>query len=104
MKRTADVTLAAVCLLATFAYVGSLPWALQNNDEGLYLYEAKRILLGDAMYRDFFHFVAPGAWYLLAGSYAVFGVGIATAKLTTAFVHAVTSVCLFASSRQLGAS
>jgi hypothetical protein len=96
--------LAALCLLATFAYVGSLPWALQSNDEGLYLYEAKRILLGDAMYRDFFHFVAPGAWYLMAGVYAIFGTSIASAKLTAAFVHAVSSACLFASSRQLGAS
>jgi hypothetical protein len=62
---------------------------------GFILYEAKRVYQGQAIYRDFFDFLTPGAFYLYALAYAVGGVSISSARATTALLHAISVVCTY---------
>ena len=50
---------------------------------------------GQAIYRDFFDFLTPGAFYLYALAYAVGGVSITSARATTALLHAISVVCTY---------
>ncbi len=44
-----------------------------NEDEGIYLYGAIRILNGQIPYRDFWHITLPGAVWMIAGVFNIFG-------------------------------
>src|SRR5262245_57698438 len=68
---------------------------LNGADESFLLYGAKRILAGDALYRDFFDFVAPGSFYLYTAAYAVGDVSITTARVTTALLNAAGIACTY---------
>jgi hypothetical protein len=81
--------------LAAFAYLMALPPTLNDADESFILYEAKRVLQGQAPYRDFFDFVTPGSFYLYALAYAVGGTSITTARVTTSLLHALSTACTF---------
>src|SRR5262245_53420109 len=89
-RRTAGLLGAAVAV-ATFAYVLALPPALGVADESYTLYGAKRVLQGQALYRDVFDFIMPGSFYLYALAYAVGGVSITTARVTTALLYTVAA-------------
>ncbi len=81
--------------LACFVYMMGLPPTLNSADESFILYEAKRVYQGQAIYRDFFDFLTPGAFYLYALAYAVGGVSITSARATTALLHAISVVCTY---------
>src|SRR6185295_19928482 len=83
---TADAVLATGLFVTTVAYLAALPRTIASADEGTFLYEAKRILDGQVFYRDIFDLITPGAHYLMAALYWVFGVDIATARLADAVV------------------
>ena len=83
--------LGAACL----AYLLALPPTLNGADESFTLYGAKRILQGQVLYRDFFDFLTPGSFYLYALAYAVGGVSITTARVTTALLNALSVVCTY---------
>jgi len=81
--------------LACFAYLLAMPPTLNGADESFTLYGAKRVWQGQAVYHDFFDFVTPGSFYLYALAYAVGGVSITTARVTTALLNALSAVCTY---------
>ena len=84
------------------AYLVSLPRNLGSSDEATYLYEAKRLLHGEIMYRDVFDFITPGWMYLMAAMFWAFGTDIATARVGMAVIHGVGIVLLYCTARALG--
>jgi hypothetical protein len=82
--------------LATLCYLCALPPTLNPADESFILYGAKRVLEGQALYRDFFEFLTPGSFYLYALAYAIGGVSITSAKVMTAVVNAISAASTFA--------
>ena len=101
-RDTADHLIVVVLFLAVVAYLAALPRYLGPADESFFLYEARRIREGDVMYRDFFQFVAPAAWYAMAGLFWLFGTSMATARLSMAVLHAGTAVLLYLTCRRMG--
>jgi hypothetical protein len=97
-----DAVLALLLFVGIVAYLTDLPRTLGRADESHFLYEAKRIRDGEVIYRDFFQFVTPGAPYLMAGLFWLFGTTIDTARIGTAVLHAGTGVLMFAACRALG--
>lgn len=97
-----DAVLALLLFLAVVAYLVALPRALGRADESHFLYEAKRIRDGEVMYRDFFQFVTPGASYIMAFLFWVFGTTLQTARVATAALHGLMGVLMFAIGRTLG--
>jgi hypothetical protein len=91
---------------AAFAYLwaasfrdGTFIWLLSQQEGGIWLDEAVRVLRGERMYRDFFDFVAPGNVYLIAVALGAFGetsstVGwlvVGTGAAGAVLVHAVAA-------------
>lgn len=68
---------------------------LINPDEGIALYGAKRILLGQTLYKDFFDIVTPGTDYLLAGIYKIFGTTLKVARITSIIINALNVAMLY---------
>jgi len=64
-----DVVVALVLFAGTLAYLSTLPRILGPSDEGLYLYNAKRVLDGDVLYRDIYDIITPASHYLMALAY-----------------------------------
>jgi hypothetical protein len=100
--RSVDVALAVLLFVAAAIYLSVLPYGLNAADESYFLYEAKRVRDGEVMYRDVFEFATPLAAYAMAGLFWLFGTSVATARTGMAFLHALTGVVLYASSRRLG--
>jgi hypothetical protein len=97
-----DAVLALLLFVAIVAYLTYLPRTLGRADESHFLYEAKRIRDGDVMYRDFFQFVTPGAPYVMALLFWIFGTTIQTARVAMAVLHGLTGVAMYATCRTLG--
>jgi hypothetical protein len=87
---------------AVASYVLSFPHYLGESDEGLILYEAKRLLAGEVYFRDIFDMVPPGSQYIAAGAFSLFGTSITTARALDAVVHALITVALYACCRTAG--
>lgn len=99
--RRGDALVAGVLLVATILYWTSLPHSLGPADESVHLYEAKRLLDGEVLYRDFFNFITPGWFYLMAGLFWLFGTSIETARGAMAMVHGLTAALVYLSCRRL---
>jgi 4-amino-4-deoxy-L-arabinose transferase-like glycosyltransferase len=97
-----DWVLSLLLFAAVVVYLASLPRTLGIADESYFLYEARRIREGQVMYRDFFQFVTPGAWYLMAALYGLFGTNIVTARISMAVLHGLTAVLFYSSGRLVG--
>jgi hypothetical protein len=97
-----DLIVATALVVVASVYVAAWPRDFGGLDEGMYLYEAKRILDGDVMYRDFFQILTPAWFYLMAGCYALFGMSLETARATVVVVHAVIVAMIFAIGRRVG--
>src|SRR5262245_16695036 len=80
----------------------ALPHSLGPADESVHLYEAKRVLDGEVLYRDVFNFITPGWFYLMASLFWAFGTTIETARTTMAVVHGLTASLLYLCCRRLG--
>ena len=100
--RRADLLVAGVLGVAAVAYLAALPRADLGADEGSFLYEAKRLLVGDCFYRDFFDLVTPGSFYVMAAVFRVFGVNMAAARLTEAVLHGGIVATIYGTCRMLG--
>jgi hypothetical protein len=100
--RARDAAAATLLLVGTVGYLYHWPHDFYTFDEGLYLYEAKRVLDGEVMYRDFFDILTPGWFYFMALLYALFGVSIDTARIGMAVVHALIGALVYAICRQAG--
>ena len=69
-----DRLVALLCFVFTFLYLYSFRrHTFLDLDEGIILQGAQRILDGQVLYRDFFAFVTPGSYYLLALVFKVVG-------------------------------
>lgn len=89
--------------VATFLYVTRVwPHDLFIADEALLLYEGKRVLDGDVMYRDFFEIISPGGPYVVALAYWLFGVSMDTARGVHGATHATIVVLGYLICRTLG--
>jgi hypothetical protein len=97
-----DVALAAALFAATVLYLVSLPHNLGEADEALFLYEAKRILAGDVFYRDLYEIITPGAHYVMALLFWLFGASIDTARAAMAVLHGAIALAVFFGCRDLG--
>ena len=64
-------------------------------DEGIALYGAKRIILGQTLYNNFFDIVTPGTDYLLAGIFIIFGTTLKVARITTIIANALNVAMLY---------
>jgi hypothetical protein len=69
--------------------------ALQREDEGTILYDARRIADGQVMYRDFFEFYTPGGYYYLATAMKIGGRTIRCARFATLLTVGITAGFLF---------
>jgi 4-amino-4-deoxy-L-arabinose transferase-like glycosyltransferase len=99
-----DLAACAVLLMATVFYLlHHWPRDFYTFDEGLYLYEAKRVLDGEVMYRDFFEILTPAWFYFVAGLYWLFGASLDTARMGMAVVHGLIVVLVYVLSRGAGA-
>src|SRR5262249_6524637 len=63
---------------------------LNQSDEALFLYGAKRILSGEALYHDFFEFITPAGVYLFAFVFAVGGTSMVAARTAMAALGALS--------------
>jgi hypothetical protein len=97
-----DVVSTILLFVGATLYWVALPHSLGPADESVHLYEAKRVLEGEALYRDVFNFITPGWFYLIAGLFWTFGTTIDTARTTMAVIHGMTTVLVYLSGRRLG--
>jgi hypothetical protein len=94
MRAPAGVVPLVALFAACTVYVAAFPNHLGDSDEPLILYEAKRLLDGEVMYRDVFEIITPGSQYLFAGLFALFGATLTTARLAMALVHAAIATLI----------
>jgi hypothetical protein len=100
---TQDLALCTAVSALTFVYLVFIwPKILVQLDEGPFIYEAKRILDGEVMYRDFFDLTGPLSQHAMALMYLVAGVSMETARGGTALLHAIIVALAYAVMRRLG--
>lgn len=97
-----DALLIGALFAGTVLYWASLPHSLQPADESVHLYEAKRVLDGEVLYRDVFNFIPPGWFYLMASLFWLFGTSIDTARIAMAVMHGLTTVLIYLTCRRIG--
>jgi hypothetical protein len=68
---------------------------LFNNDEGIILDAAVRMLNGQTLYRDFFGYMTPGSYWIQEAVFALFGVSIRSGRIVVIFDFAVQCAVLF---------
>jgi hypothetical protein len=93
--RATRIALALVLAAACIGYTLAWPRFLGRSDESVLLDGARRIVDGQALYRDFFEFITPGSFYLYAGLFAVTGSSFLAVRLLTAAINATSCVLLF---------
>src|ERR1700741_5207936 len=70
-----------VFLISLVYLCAFLRYSSLEPDEGILLQGGQRILDGQVPYRDFFSFYTPGAFYLIAALFKVFGDSFVAARL-----------------------
>jgi 4-amino-4-deoxy-L-arabinose transferase-like glycosyltransferase len=66
-----------------------------NNDEGIILDAAARMLHGEILYRDFFGYMSPGSYWLQEAAFRLFGLSLWAGRLVVIFDFAVECALLF---------
>lgn len=103
MRSTAlyrKVKLLSVCIIVFMASYFYLSY-FRNHfyallaDEGYIFYEAKRILAGQVIYKDFFQLLPPGDFYLLALIFKVFGMSYTVGMETAVVMQSTVNALLF---------
>jgi hypothetical protein len=97
-----DYALCGALAVGIMVYLYLWPRDLFGFDEGLYLYESKRLLDGDVFYRDIFEIITPGSFYVMALLFRIFGANIVTARMSTAVLHVLIALTLYAICRTVG--
>jgi hypothetical protein len=97
-----DFLLCVLLVVGTVVYLYLWPRDLYCFDEGLYLYEAKRILNGDVFYRDFFEIITPGSFYFMALVFRIFGIDLTVARMAMAVLHGLIVTVIYLSCRFSG--
>jgi hypothetical protein len=88
-----SVVIAAALCAPFFRYVFWL------GDEGVILHGAERILRGETLYRDFFEFLPPGSFLLVAAWMKAIGPGLASVRLLVVGVIAAIAALTYAAAR-----
>jgi len=104
VRRTAPIPsllIGAALGVGAFLYLRSFPPTLNPNDESFTLYSAKRLFLGEVLYRDVFEFIGPVTYWLLGLAYAVGGVTLHAAKVAMALANAASVVLTYALARRV---
>jgi Dolichyl-phosphate-mannose-protein mannosyltransferase len=70
-------------------------------DEGIILQGAERILHGQVLYRDFFSYLTPGSYYLVALVLKVFGDSFTVARTLVAFGGAICAAITYLLARRV---
>jgi hypothetical protein len=83
---------AGLFVLACFYLCAFRRFMLLDPDEGIVLQGAERILRGEVLYRDFFSFLTPGSYYLLALLFKLFGNSLMVARTTLVLYGGVFTV------------
>jgi hypothetical protein len=66
-----------------------------NNDEGILLDAAARMLHGETLYRDFFGYMSPGSYWLQEAAFRLFGVSLLAGRMVVIFDFAIECALLF---------
>jgi hypothetical protein len=97
-----DLVLALLTFLLAFFYLCIFRrHTFLDLDEGIILQGAQRILDGQVLYRDFFAFVTPGSYYLLALEFWVFGNTYAVAHTCLAVLGSIFAPITYLLSRRV---
>jgi hypothetical protein len=87
--------------IASFVYLISFPPTLNLSDEALFLYGAKRILNGQALYHDVFEFITPAGFYFFALVYAAAGTTLQVARAAMTAVNALSAALVYVLARKV---
>lgn len=96
--RTAETKWSLVVFAAAAAFVcwtAGSRFVLGNNDEGIYLACALRMLRGEIPYRDFFYYLPPATPLILSAALRVFGETLWAARIPLAIDVGVLTACTF---------
>ncbi len=82
MKNTHKRDIFFFILIAVLVSLYFLPYLNMYlyRDEGNWIYGAERFFKGEIVYRDFFEYIFPGIYFVLAFLYKLFGVSFAVAR------------------------
>src|SRR2546425_13239728 len=94
-----DPLLYAVALSAALVCAPFFRYVEWLGDEGDVLHGAARILGGEVLYRDFFEFLPPGGFLIVASWMKVFGVGFASVRGLSGCVVAAIAALGYATAR-----
>jgi hypothetical protein len=94
-----DPLLYAVVAAAVAVCTPFLRYVLWLGDEGVFLHAAVRMLRGEVLYRDFFEFLPPGSFLLVATWMKVFGDSFAVARVLAISVIASIAALVYVTVR-----
>jgi Dolichyl-phosphate-mannose-protein mannosyltransferase len=97
-QRPSRITLIAAAVFISLTAL--LLWAhgnrlVLNNDEGIILDAAARMLHGQTLYRDFFGYMTPGSYWIQEAAFALFGVSIRSGRIVVILDFALQCAVLF---------
>jgi 4-amino-4-deoxy-L-arabinose transferase-like glycosyltransferase len=98
MLRTPETKWSLYVFLFAGAFVlwsAGARFILANNDEGIYLASAMRMLRGELPYRDFFYYLPPGTPLIEAGVLRLFGEKLWAARIPLAADLAILTAAVF---------
>ncbi len=101
-KSNSERCIALGLFLLSFAYLWLFRrYTTMEPDEGIILQGAQRILRGEVLYRDFFSFLTPGSFYLLALIFKTFGSSFLVARTVLVFFGGIFSALTYLLARRV---
>lgn len=95
------VSLWPICIFSFLYLLVGLPRRFDVGTEGVFVYNALRILQGDVPYQDFWTIHAPGQFYVLAALFWLFSPSLLVARLWDTLVRALLALVMWATARKL---
>lgn len=98
LLRTPEIKWSWYVFLIAGAFVlwtAGARFILANNDEGIYLASAMRMLRGELPYRDFFYYLPPGTPLIESGVLRLFGERLWVARIPLAVDIAILTASVF---------
>ena len=98
LEKTGMVLFFALLIFILFIPIKSF---FNFYDEGFAVFNATRLLNGEAPYRDFWAIYPPGQLYILAGIFKLFGVSLDASRVYDTLVRAVLVLGIFLVARKM---